>query len=423
MLLIDEIDRADEEFEGYLLELLAEFQITIPELGTVRAAQPPLVILTSNRTREVHDALKRRCLYQWIEYPTFEKELAIVQARVPHASARLAAQVTALVQELRDMRAVQGARRVGDARLGGGAGGARQAGARRRRRRSDARRRAQVQGRHRRGRGGESAGARRLVRRARRGRLTDRASIGMSGFLDNVLVFGRLLRTLGLEVHVGRLLDAHRSAAARGPRQRARTCTTRAARCSSTVTRTSRSSTARSTRSGAGACRRCREPRDCASRRDDGTDSAGSHVRWRRRRHDPLRRRDAPDGAGALRTWSDAATLAHKDFASVHRGRVATGPRCARPARLESGRAPHAPLGARAAGRASICGGRSRSSVRTGGDVFELPRRRRRTRPRPVVLLCDVSGSMERYSRMLLHFAHALPRGIGASKCSSSPPG
>ncbi len=103
VLLIDEIDRADEEFEGYLLELLAEFQITIPELGTVRAVEPPLVILTSNRTREVHDALKRRCLYQWIEYPAFDKELAIVRARVPHASAQLAAQVTALVQELRTL--------------------------------------------------------------------------------------------------------------------------------------------------------------------------------------------------------------------------------------------------------------------------------------------------------------------------------
>jgi MoxR-like ATPase len=103
VLLIDEIDRADEEFEGYLLELLAEFQITIPELGTIRASEPPLVILTSNRTREVHDALKRRCLYQWINYPTLEKELAIVRERIPDASARLAGQVTALVQELRRM--------------------------------------------------------------------------------------------------------------------------------------------------------------------------------------------------------------------------------------------------------------------------------------------------------------------------------
>ena len=101
VLLIDEIDRADEEFEGYLLELLSEFQITIPELGTIRASEPPIVILTSNRTREIHDALKRRCLYQWIDYPTIEKELAIIRERIPEASARLAEHVTALVQELR----------------------------------------------------------------------------------------------------------------------------------------------------------------------------------------------------------------------------------------------------------------------------------------------------------------------------------
>jgi MoxR-like ATPase len=101
VLLIDEIDRADEEFEGYLLELLAEFQITIPEFGTVRALHPPLVILTSNRTREVHDALKRRCLYQWIAYPDLDKELAIVRQRLPQAPARLAAQVTAVVQAVR----------------------------------------------------------------------------------------------------------------------------------------------------------------------------------------------------------------------------------------------------------------------------------------------------------------------------------
>jgi MoxR-like ATPase len=101
VLLIDEIDRADEEFEGYLLELLAEFQITIPEFGTVRASHAPLVILTSNRTREVHDALKRRCLYQWIAYPDLDKELAIVRQRLPDAPARLAAQVTAVVQAVR----------------------------------------------------------------------------------------------------------------------------------------------------------------------------------------------------------------------------------------------------------------------------------------------------------------------------------
>ena len=101
VLLIDEIDRADEEFEGYLLELLSEFTITIPELGTITAVEPPIVILTSNRTREVHDALKRRCLYQWIDYPSIEKERAIVARAVPQASAILAAQCTAVVQELR----------------------------------------------------------------------------------------------------------------------------------------------------------------------------------------------------------------------------------------------------------------------------------------------------------------------------------
>jgi MoxR-like ATPase len=101
VLLIDELDRADEEFEGYLLELLADFQITIPELGTIRAAAPPVVVLTSNRTRELHDALKRRCLYFWIDYPDFEKELRIVTTKMPDAPRRLAQQVTAFIQALR----------------------------------------------------------------------------------------------------------------------------------------------------------------------------------------------------------------------------------------------------------------------------------------------------------------------------------
>jgi MoxR-like ATPase len=102
VLLIDEIDRADEEFEGFLLELLSDFQVTIPELGTIRAARPPIVVLTSNRTREVHDALKRRCLYAWIGYPDFDKEYRIVTSRLPNAPRHLARQVTAFVQELRE---------------------------------------------------------------------------------------------------------------------------------------------------------------------------------------------------------------------------------------------------------------------------------------------------------------------------------
>ena len=101
VLLIDELDRADDEFEAFLLEFLAEYQVTVPELGTLRAPQPPVVIITSNRTRDIHDALKRRCLYHWIDYPSLEKELRIIQIRVPKAPEYLAQQVAAFVQALR----------------------------------------------------------------------------------------------------------------------------------------------------------------------------------------------------------------------------------------------------------------------------------------------------------------------------------
>lgn len=101
VLLIDELDRADEEFEAFLLEVLSDFQVTIPELGTIKAPIPPIVIITSNRTREIHDALKRRCLYHWIDYPDFAKEYSIVLAKVPQAPADLARQVVTFVQELR----------------------------------------------------------------------------------------------------------------------------------------------------------------------------------------------------------------------------------------------------------------------------------------------------------------------------------
>jgi len=101
VLLIDEIDRADEEFEAFLLEILSDFQVTIPEIGTLRAEQPPRVILTSNRTREVHDALKRRCLYHWIDYPDAQREYEIVLARVPDTPERLASAIVAFVQRLR----------------------------------------------------------------------------------------------------------------------------------------------------------------------------------------------------------------------------------------------------------------------------------------------------------------------------------
>ena len=101
VLLVDEVDRADDEFEAFLLEVLSTYQVTIPELGTVRAATPPVVVLTSNRTRELHDALKRRCLYHWIDHPGLEREVQIVRSRAPEVSEELGRQVVALVQQLR----------------------------------------------------------------------------------------------------------------------------------------------------------------------------------------------------------------------------------------------------------------------------------------------------------------------------------
>ncbi|MCY3915648.1 MAG: MoxR family ATPase [Chloroflexi bacterium] len=103
VLLIDELDRSDEEFEAFLLELLSDFQISIPELGTLRAPAPPVVVVTSNRTREIHDALKRRCLYYWIDYPHFHKELQIVERKVPDVPAMLSRQITAFIQDMRSM--------------------------------------------------------------------------------------------------------------------------------------------------------------------------------------------------------------------------------------------------------------------------------------------------------------------------------
>ncbi len=103
VLLIDELDRADEEFEAYLLELLSDFQVTIPEVGTVAAQEPPVVVITSNRTREIHDALKRRCLYHWIDYPSFEREMEIVTAKVPGIDQALAADLARAMEKLRDL--------------------------------------------------------------------------------------------------------------------------------------------------------------------------------------------------------------------------------------------------------------------------------------------------------------------------------
>ena len=149
VLLIDELDRTDEAFEAFLLEVLADNQVTIPEMGTVKAEHPPIVVITSNRTREIHDALKRRCLYHWVGYPTAERELKIVRAKVPGISKKLSQEVVTLRAGAARAGPVQVAGRRGIARLGGGADRARRGGARSRDGVGHARRAAEVPGRHR----------------------------------------------------------------------------------------------------------------------------------------------------------------------------------------------------------------------------------------------------------------------------------
>jgi MoxR-like ATPase len=107
VLLVDEVDRSDDEFEAFLLEILSEFAVSIPEIGTIRAGRPPVVVVTSNRTRDVHDALKRRCLYHWLDHPTLEREVAVIHRRVPHAAARLVTDVAGAAQRLRGMELVK----------------------------------------------------------------------------------------------------------------------------------------------------------------------------------------------------------------------------------------------------------------------------------------------------------------------------
>ena len=365
VLLIDEIDRADEEFEGFLLELLAEFQITIPELGTVRAAEPPLVILTSNRTREVHDALKRRCLYQWIDYPSFEKELAIVRAARAGGVGALAEQVTAMVQELRtaelykvpgvsetidwvaalvaldretldadavdetlgvvlkakeDLEALRGRARVGTARSR------------------------------------DAHGQRRSEPDAR--------------LLDNLLIFGRLLRRAGIDVHAGRMLDVVEALSHVTSARETRSIT-RAARCSSTARIRSRvfdrrvrcllaritprrsgivaaTNTSTAARQSSTIARRGRRPEKPTTRRRDGCRPT----------------REAQCGRGAT-----AAALARQGFRRAHRrrnsprragalARLAWNPGERRTRRWVRGR------GARIDLRRAIA-----ESLRTGGDV------------------------------------------------------
>src|SRR5205823_2736279 len=341
VLLIDELDRADAEFEAFLLELLSDFQVSIPELGTISAAQPPVVVLTSNRTREIHDALKRRCLYHWIDYPTLEKERRIVALKVPEASERLAAQVCRMVQMLRGMELYKppGV--------------------------------------------SETLDWARALDAARALTLVDLSC------RDDVYA---ALRAVLLDTHthepvfaaaferfwsgLAPLIEEQAAAPlgyapAQGPRPRGE----------------------------GGEDRHATAERMLLLAGDDDLMDEG----------DPGMA-DASEGQAVA--YSATEALRRKDFAHL------TPRELAEMRRLLADLAFTPPL--RRLRRSEAARGGplldlrrvARRNLRYGGEVLVLPRRRRKQRTRPLALLCDVSGSMDRYTRLLLRFLHATTQGL-----------
>ena len=297
LLLIDEIDRADEEFEAFLLEVLSDFQVTVPELGTIQRAQPPYVILTSNRTRELHDALKRRCLYHWIDHPSVAREIQIVELRVPGVPDRLAERGGALRGGAARARPAEAARARRDDRLGARADGARPAGARRRARAGDARLAAQVP----RGSPGDPRrGARRASSRARvaEPRTPSSGTSSSSG-----ACCARAASRSGRGASPTRCAGSTRSTS-----RARRTSTGRCGRRSSRAARTSRRSTAPSTR---GSCAR-RRARGCARRR-----RAPMRDGERRKGGVPGPGPEIDGGEIEVGAWSGDELLRTRDFAAM----------------------------------------------------------------------------------------------------------
>jgi len=387
VLLVDEVDRADDEFEAFLLEVLATFQVTIPELGTVQAAVPPTVVLTSNRIRELHDALKRRCLYHWIDHPGLDREVAIVRSRAPEVSSRLAEQGARVVQQLRSgRRPDQAAGRRRDHRLGAGAAPPRHERPRPGERRADPRCAGEVPRRRRPGvgRAGPDAGPMTAtpVREADESLLGFTSALPAAGvavtldrsqaYLDAVSVVGlddrAATRAAGrgslcaspddLERH-DRIFEAWFRADAAGPGEPA--------------PRVQRRAWARVLESG-----------------DQADDSDGSDdvdpVRAAASVTEILRHRDVAGLDPDERAWLAAL------FATLP---------VVLPTRRAARRTPHR--------RGEVDASRTlRASLRRMGEAARIHRRRRTVRARRVVLLVDVPGSMSGYADALLRLAHRI---------------
>ncbi len=401
VLLIDEVDRADGEFEAFLLEVLSDWTVTVPELGTITAQAPPLVVLTSNRTRDLHDALKRRCLYHWLEHPTYERELAIVRRRVPEASARLAETVTRVAQGLRDedllkppglaesldwARAlvVLGARDV-DEELAAQTLGALV------KYREDAERIERAGGvlALARAVGSEPTPLGRRVTELRRG-------------ADSTFVaFARTLRAAGVAATPHQVQAAVEAIGAARP---ARPGAGLLGRPAHPVRRPGRPAAVRRGVRGVLRARAGLRLRPPAAGRAVGAAGGGRRSPSRTGGSEP-----SDDGAPPA-TASAVEVLRHRDVARLD------------PAERDEVRrliallaaAPADPAGASARGRRARgrvhAGWTMRDTLRHGGETVRLRHGRPMPRPRRIVLLIDVSGSMQPYADSLLRFAHAAAR-------------
>ncbi len=423
--LIDELDRTDEAFEAFLLEILSDYQVTVPELGTIKAEEPPIVIITTNRTREIHDALKRRCLYHWVDYPDAERELEIVRRKVPQANQRLSAEVVRFIQKLREIELfkVPGVAETID--WAERADRTRQGGARPRNRLGHDRRSPEVPGRHRAHRAGRrpphpQRGQGRAFRRGGVERMNAFASHPNAAnpdgrIADNIVYFARALRKAGMRVGPASVKDAIEAVLAAGIGSRDDFYwTLHAVLVSRHEDHATFDEAFRlywksreliekmlAMFSPVAPDKQERQKPRAAENRVSEAMFEGHH------KNQPPQ--EIPEiEIDARFTVSGNEMLRGKDFAQMSAAEISDAKRAIADLRLPfdtvtTRRFKADPRGRRIDPRAMM-----RLASRTGGELI-LPKFRsaREVHP-PLVVLADISGSMSQYTRIFLHFLHAL---------------
>ncbi len=427
VLLIDELDRTDEAFEAFLLEVLADYQVTIPELGTVTAAHPPIVVITSNRTREIHDALKRRCLYHWVGYPDAERELAIVRAKVPGIAKRLSQEVVHFVQALRrqDLFKSPGVAETLDwatrahrarrhrARSGDGVGHARRA--------------PQVPGRHRAHRGQQGEGAdRRPARRvagggvtapveggASEGRLAEnhgRLAENQGRLAENIVYFARALHAAGIPVGPGAVRDALEAVAAAGVGNREDFYWTLHAvfvkKHEHTLLFDQAFRIFFRKRGLLDQLMAMLLPQvEGAPHKPQAGSARIQEALFSGLKDKPQEREVEID---SRLTVSDRELLQTKDFAQMSADEIARAKEAIRRMVLSIDAVKTRRLTPDRHGHVLDMRRTLRASMKAGGALIDLRYRGRKTRQPPIVALLDISGSMGEYTRLFLHFLHAV---------------